>query len=328
MSRICITGGTGFIGSHIVEYFQQMGEDIHCITRSEADIRDFNRLTAAFKNSDCVIHNAALARDWGAYKDFYENNVAGTINVMKACHVNGIRRIILTGSCSIYGEEDSKAVKDENSPLNSHYLYFLDKPFPCAMNYYRDTKKEAVAEALKLAGRYSMNLTVLNPVWVFGEREFHTGFFDYLRTVKSGIPFIMGSSINKFHTVYAKDLAKAYYLAYKTDLSGINSFIIGTKEAEYMDKIFAIFCEEAGFIKPKNISKPWIYPIGFLLEFIYTVFKTSKPPILTRGRINMFYDSIEYNIRKSKDILGFECEYTLREAISNTIKWYKSEGYL
>ena len=328
MSKICITGGSGFIGSHIVEYFQQMSEDIHCISRAEADIRDVDKLTAAFQGADCIIHNAAMACDWGEYKTFYQNNVYGTINVMKACKANGIQQIIMAGSCSVYGEENNKVIKDENSPLNSHYPYFLDNIFPCAMNFYRDTKKEAVEEAIHFAKSSNMDLTVLNPVWVFGEREFHTGFYEYLKTAKTGIPFIMGSKKNKFHIIYVKDLAKAYYLAYKADITGINTFVIGNQEAEYMDNIYALFCEEAGFRKPENISKALIYPIGFLLELLYTLLKTKKPPMLTRGRVNMFYDNIEYSTQKAAELLGFKCEYTLREAISNTVKWYKSEEYL
>lgn len=61
MDKIMITGGTGFIGRHIVEYFSAQGEDIHAVTRSEADIKDYDSLVAAFAGADCVIHNAALA---------------------------------------------------------------------------------------------------------------------------------------------------------------------------------------------------------------------------------------------------------------------------
>jgi len=328
MNKICITGASGFIGSHIVEYFHLMGEDIHCVSRVEADLRDVDKLIAAFQGADCVIHNAAMACDWGSYGTFHENNVNGTINVMKACLANHISQVIITGSCSVYGEEDNQVIKDENSPLNSNYPYFLNKLFPCAMNYYRDTKKQAKVDAMHFAKSSGMNLTIINPVWVFGEREFHTGFYDYLKTAKMGIPFIMGSKKNKFHVIYAKDLAKAYHLAYKANIPGINTFIIGNRKAEYMDKIFAIFCEEAGFRKPKNINKVLIYPIGFLLELLYTCLKIKKPPLLTRGRVNMFYDNIEYSTQKATDMFGFKCEYKLREAISNTVKWYKSEGYL
>lgn len=328
MPKIAITGGTGFIGSHITDHFKNMGEDVFPLSRKDADIRDIAQLTAAFKNAEYVIHNAAKASDWGKYSDFYSNNVEGALNVLKACVANKIENVILTSSCSVYGEEDSKIIKDENSPLNSSYNYFAGKIFPCAMNYYRDTKRDARIAAMKFCEENNINLTIIEPVWVYGEREFSSGFYEYLLTAKSGMPFIMGSGKNRFHVVYAKDLARAYYLAYKAGLKGINSFIIGSQSAESMNKIYSLFCGKAGFKKPKNAPKALFYPIGFIMEFFYTLLNAKKPPALTRGRVNMFYDNIEYSVKKAKEILGFECEYSLEQGIANTVQWYKEKGYL
>ena len=328
MSKVYITGGTGFIGSHIVAYFKENNEEIECITRDKADIRDLSKLKQAFKGADCVIHNAAKASDWGSYKDFYENNVMGTINVMKACLYNNINKIIITGTCSVYGEENNFVIKNEESALNSHYPYFMDSIFPCAMNFYRDSKKEAREAAISFAQKHHMNLIILDPVWVFGEREFHTGFYEYLKTTKMKLPFIMGSNKNKFHVIYARDLAKAYYLAYLENLKGIHTFIIGREKADKMDTIYSLFCMAAEFNKPQTICKLFVYPIGFLLEMVYTILNVGKPPILTRGRVNMFYDNIEYNVQKATKVLKFKCDYSLEEAINKTVNWYKREGFL
>lgn len=328
MKKICITGGTGFIGSHIVDYFKEKNENIECITRNQADLRNLSELKEAFKGAQCVIHNAAKASDWGSYKDFYENNVIGTLNVMKACLHNNIKKIIMTGTCSVYGEENNLSIKDEESALNSHYPYFMDKVFPCRMNFYRDSKKEARGAAIAFAKKHNIDLTILDPVWVFGEREFNTGFYEYLKTARMKIPFIMGSKKNKFHVIYARDLAKAYYLAYQKNLKGIHTFIIGREKADYMDRIYTLFCKEAGFNKPKNICKLFVYPVGFFMEIGYTILNIGKPPMLTRGRVNMFYDNIEYNTDKATKILKFKCDYSLEEAIKKTVNWYKREGFL
>ena len=321
---IKITGGTGFIGSHIVEYFQKQGIDINLVTRDIADLRDADALKIAFKDADCVIHNAAKACDWGDYDDFYANNVTGTINVIEACISNNIKQIIITSSCSVYGEESYWGIKDENSPLNSHYPYFLHRIFPSAMNYYRDTKKMAKEAALEYANQ--IDICFIEPVWVYGEREFHTGFYEYLKTAKAKIPLICGSKHNKFHAIYAGDLAKAYYLAYTKKATG--SYIIAPPKAEKMDLIYTIFCEAAGFKKPRNLPKFICYPIGFAMELLWTIFRAKNPPLLTRGRVNMFYDNIEYSAQKARDILGFECEYSFKQGIEKTVKWYKREGLL
>jgi len=321
---IKITGGTGFIGSHIIEYFNKQGVKIENVTRAYADLRDLDSLKKAFQGATFVIHNAAKASDWGKYSDFYENNVLGTKNVLEACIENKISHIIITSSCSVYGEENYNGVKNENSPMCSHYRYFFDKIFPSAMNYYRDTKRIAKEMALEYSDK--INICFIEPVWVYGEREFNTGFYEYLKTAKSKIPFICGSKKNKFHVVYARDLAKAYYLAYKKKATG--SYIIGNPEAEKMDDIYLLFCKAAGYKKPKTLPKWICYPIAFILELLYTLFRAKKPPLLTRGRVNMFYDNIEYSIKKAQEELNFECEYSLIQGVNKTVNWYKKEGLL
>ncbi|MFT5871792.1 MAG: nucleoside-diphosphate-sugar epimerase [Clostridium sp.] len=343
MDRILITGGTGFIGSHVVRYFCENKVIVGCLVRTGSshknieglpvkfeygDIKDLESLINLFKNYDCIIHLAGYAFDWGSYEMFYNTNVEGTMNVLKACTKNGIKNVIITASVSVYGEENNNTIKSELSPYNSHYDYFIDKFFPCKLNYYRDTKALAKQKAIEYAKGNGLNLTVLEPAWVYGEREFNTGFFEYLKTVKSGLPILPGSKKNKFHVIYAGDLARAYYLAFEKKLQGINDIIIGNETGELMDKIYGLFCEKAGMKKPFNGSKFIFYPFGFILELIYTIFRVKKPPLMTRGRVNMFYDNIEYSTKKAERLLGFTQEMGLYEGIEKTVNWYKKKNLL
>lgn len=340
MQKILITGGAGFIGSHVSEYFCNKKINLNCLVKESTDlkyikhlpvnfihgdIRNLSSLVSLLNYMDCVIHIAGYAKDWGKYKDFYDTNVTGTLNILRACKANEIKNIIITGSISSYGEEDSIEVKTENSPFNSHYKYFLDWIFPCKMNFYRDTKAIATKEALRYAQENNLNLTIIEPTWVYGAREFNTGFYTYMKIVKSKIPFFMGSKKNNFNVIYAKDLARAYFLAFKKTLKGINRIIIGNNENEKMDFIFSVFCKELGIKKPKNI--PWIliYPIGFILELIHTLLKLKNPPPISRGRVNMFYDNIEYSTEKANALLSFSNEFNLHEGIKETVYWYKQQ---
>ncbi len=343
MSKILITGATGFIGSHITRAFCKNQVRVGCLIREGSsianleglpvefktgDIRNVGDLTRAFNGYDWVIHNAAKVSDWGNYDEFYETNVSGTVNVLTACVQAGIKNIIMTGSNSVYGEENSLTLKDEDSPYNPHYPYCADKSFPCRLNYYRDTKAMAKKEALALAGKHELNLTILEPVWVYGEREFNTGFYEYLKTAKSGVPLLPGSKHNKFHVIYAGDLARAYLLAYTKKLAGTNCILVGNEKAESMDRIYGLFCSAAGLKKPGNLPKAFVYPAAFLMELIYTVIQTPSPPLLTRGRVNMFYDNIEFSVEKAKRILGFKNAYSLEDGIQRTVAWYKEQGLL
>lgn len=343
MDKVLITGATGFIGSHVASEFCNNKIQTGCLVRSGSnmenikglpvkiecgDINDFQSLKRIFAGYSFIVHIAGKAGDWGKYDDFYKVNVEGSMNVLKACEVNGIKDIIFTSSISVYGEENSMEVKDENSPHNSHYPYFTHKVFPCGMNYYRDTKRMAKEKSMLHAKEKGLNLTILEPSFVYGEKEFNTGFYEYIKTAATGIPFLPGSYKNKYHVVYVKDLARAYLIAFNKRLEGINSFIIGNEKAQNMEEIYSIFCSKCGIKKPCNIPKVFVYPFGYIIELLCTILNCKKPPLLTRGRVNMFYDNIEYSTQKAREVLGFVNEYGLEEGIDNTVKWYKERNLI
>ena len=343
MNKVMITGATGFIGSHITRAFCASQVKVGCLIREGSslanleglpveyrtgDIRNTGDLARAFTGYDWVIHNAAKVSDWGHYDEFYQTNVIGTVNVLTACVQTGIKNILITGSNSVYGEENSPIIKDEDSSYNSHYRYFGDSLFPCKLNYYRDTKALAKKEALAFATTHDLNLTILEPVWVYGERELNGGFYEYLKTAKAGIPFVPGAKHNKFHVIYAGDLARAYVLAYTKQLAGINCLLVGNEQVESMDRIYGLFCSEAGLKKPGNLPKALTYPAALLMELLYTLVNSPSPPLLTRGRVNMFYDNIEFSVEKARRLLGFRSSFSLEEGVKRTVLWYKEHSLI
>lgn len=92
-----------------------------------------------------------------------------------------------------------------------------------------------------------------------------------------------------------------------------------------MDRIFSLFCEYAGVKKPILLPKWAVYLLGLFSELLYTIFNIPKAPLLTRGRVNMFYDNIEYSTLKAEQVLGFKSEHSLREGIKKTVAWYKKQ---
>jgi nucleoside-diphosphate-sugar epimerase len=343
MNKTLITGATGLTGSHVAEYFLQNNENTVCMVRKSGnidflkqinapirygDIIDTHSLLSAMQDVGTVIHTAAKVADWGDYDKFYETNVIGTINVLRAAYLSGIKDVIITGSISCYGEEDSKKVKDEDCEYASHYKYFMDSIFPSAMNFYRDTKAQANIEAIKYAEEKMMNLTIIEPAWIYGEREFHSGIYDYLKTLKSGLKLMPGSKKNKFHTIYARDLAKIYYLAYKSNLKGIHKILAVDPEPKLQYQLLDALTEEAGLAKPKRIPKSTIYPPAFILEALYKLIGIDTPPPISRARVNIFYDNIEYSCKKAQHLLGFTPDHTFQEGVANTVKWYKENNLL
>jgi len=343
MNSVLITGVTGFIGSHVAERLVENGYKVGGLVRKSSDSRNINHLDiqieygsladidvleSVVSRYDTVIHIAGYASDWGDFDTFYQTNVIGTVNVLKAVKKAGHKHVVLTGSISTYGEEDYLGEKDESYPDASHYPYFADRFFPCKMNYYRDTKAEAKRRAIVFAKENELDLTIIEPTWVYGEREFSSGFYEYIKSVQSGMFVMPGSRKNRFHMVYVKDLARAFHIVLEKKFEGIHTFIIGNEQAPLMDDVYNQFCQEAELKRPIKLPKWIFYPIGFGIEFIHTLLRIKTAPVLTRGRVNMFYDNIAYKVEKAERILGFESETELEEGIQKTVQWYFQQGYL
>jgi nucleoside-diphosphate-sugar epimerase len=343
MEHTVITGANGLIGSHIAEYFRGQGFRPLCLVRdqsraeflrtlqvdiAQADVTVSAELPRFFEGADLVIHTAAKVSDWGRYEDFHAVNVGGTVNVLRAAIAAGVSHVIITGSNSCYGEENSYEIKNEDSPCHSHYPYFLDGLLPSALNFYRDTKALANTCAMEISESNGLNLTIIEPVWVYGEREFRSGFYEFLKTVSSGIPFFPGSPRNRFHTIYVRDLARLYFQAALARLSGVHRFIACDETAEYQRVLFAMFCREAGLRLPRALPKALVYPPAVAMEIAATLLGTDKSPVLTRAIVNTLYDNIEYSGEKARRILNFTPAYTREESIRNTVAWYRANNLL
>lgn len=339
-NSIFLTGATGLIGSHIAEHFAEKGFQITCgmetsdapdflkalpVKLVDASITNPHSLTKAMKGASTVIHTAGKVNDWGDWESFYNLNILGTRNVLQSCLANGIKKIILTGSISCFGEETCSFAKNEQSPHKPKYPYFLEKIWPSGMNYYRVSKSIEAKEAREFSMSKKLNVTIIHPVWVYGEREFSSGFYEYMKFVKTGIPFGPGSSKNYVHSIYAHDLARAYELVLEKAPPGFNTYIIGNKEGCRQEEIFKLICSEMNVHKPGNLPKVIVWPIGIISEAIASILHRDTVPFLTRARVNMFYDSICYDTQKAQEEISFTNRFSLEEGIKNTVKWYREQ---
>jgi nucleoside-diphosphate-sugar epimerase len=135
--KVIVTGATGFIGRNITENLSMDGIDVIATGRAKvvnhflknryidyktADIRDADQFINTFETVDCVIHCAAKAGDWGRASEFYDVNVLGTRNVMKACEKYGIKKIIFISTPSVYFTGKDRFNISESEPLPANQL--------------------------------------------------------------------------------------------------------------------------------------------------------------------------------------------------------------
>ena len=234
--KYAVTGGAGFIGSHLTKNLVERGNEVIVIDNLntgkkqniekiskkidffEVDIRDFSAIEDILKNIDGIFHEAALASVQDSFRipdEFFDVNVNGTENIFKIAKKLGIK-VVYASSSSVYGNPISIPVK-ENDDKN---------PF----NPYAKTKLEDD----KLAEKYAKNgLKVIGLRYfnVFGPRQSkeYAGVIRlFLERIQQGLsPLINGDGLQVRDFVYVDDVVNANILAMESDVDS-EFFNIGT----------------------------------------------------------------------------------------------------
>lgn len=232
--RALITGGAGFIGSHLAELLLEKG---YCVTVLDnlcngrmanletikrdpqfhfikADIRRPAELKGIFSQIDWVFHLAALPDLIPSIekpRDYFETNIDGTFNVLEAAHQAGVKRFLYAASSSCYGMVEQHPTP-ETAPINPKYPYALTK-------YLGEQLVLHWAQVYKLP---ALSLRLFN---VFGPRLSTTGAYGavfgvFLAQKLHAKPFtVVGDGTQTRDFTYVTDIAEAFYAAAKSDLS-------------------------------------------------------------------------------------------------------------
>ena len=171
MPTAFVTGGSGFIGSRLIERLARDGWAVRALARSDAasrrvreagaepvrgDLGDEAAMTAGARGCEVAFHAAAKVEDWGPWKEFRRVNVAGTAAALKACRGAGVRRFVHVGTEAALLRGQPLVAADERTPLA------LDSPAPYAAT------KAAAEQAVLAAGRDDFVTVVVRPRFVWG----------------------------------------------------------------------------------------------------------------------------------------------------------------
>jgi UDP-glucose 4-epimerase len=224
MAKMVVTGGAGFIGSHIVDALVLEGHDVHVIdnyaagkredrfnqkaTYHEVDIRYYDEIASIIKGAKYVFHEAALPRVQFSIEnpiETFEVNVNGLVAVLRAAHEGNVQRVIFASSGSVYGDQQALPLS-ETLPVQPKSPYGLQK---------------AIGEqTCKLwSDVYGLSTAVLRYFNVYGSRMDPNGAYAlavgaFLERRKTGRPLIIygdGTHTRDFTNV--KDVVRANMLA-------------------------------------------------------------------------------------------------------------------
>ena len=310
--KVLVTGGSGFIGSYLLDELVENGYKVSVLTRQPSlkikDVRVFQGdivkpepLFPVFKDVDAVFHNAAYAMDWGKKSLIYRVNVEGTRNVAELCRENGVKRIVYTSSAGVYGFPNTDEWIDEGSSK---------KP----LNAYQKSKLEAE----KVLRQYDdLHVSIIRPPLVFGAGAKATTIV--LSRLEQGKMMYIGRGDNKISIVHPADVAQCLRLALEKDEDGeefnVVSFITTIKE--FFERLAAEMDVRA---PEKHVPYLVAYIAAFFNEFF------TKEPSLTRFRVKSLGTTRRVSCEKAKKTLGYKPRYDLKSTVADMVSWYSKSN--
>lgn len=303
MPKILVTGGAGFIGSHIVDKLIENGDKVVVVDNlSTGNIENVNSKAIFYKiditNKDLykvfekekpeyVIHQAAQIDIQKSIKNpVYdaEVNILGTVNILECCRKYNVKKIIYASSAAVYGNPEYIGI-DEKHRVNPISYYGISKHTP---EHYFEVYRQL----------YGLRYTILRYANVYGIRQDPKGeggvvsiFLDMM--LRGMQPVIYGDGEQTRDFIYVSDIARANILALKNGDNDI--FNIGTGVKTSINQLFKLMNKLIGNnLKPK-------YGQAREGDILHSYFDNSK----------------------AKSMLNWEPKFTLEEGLRETIEYYK-----
>jgi UDP-glucose 4-epimerase len=319
--RVLVTGGAGFIGSHLVEeYLINEAEKVVVLddfstgTMENLDdvrnkrlkivkgsILDFAQLNAVVKKEkiDIIDHLAAELEVYTGIKDAERDakiNILGTLNVLNAALKNNVEKVLFASSGAVYGQAKYLPI-DEEHPLEPHWPYGVSK---LAAERY-------VLQYNKLFG---LNTTAFRYSIVYGPKEwFGRVLTMFIKRIflENKPPVVFGDGSQTRDFVYVKDVVKAHMLAIEKQESAGKVFNIGSGEG--------VSVKELANMLVKASNK------GF--DILYDNPKEGSASHFQPERIRLQGELVNFilDCRKAKEILGWRPQTDFNEGVTKEIEW-------
>ncbi len=269
--KVIVTGGAGFIGSHLVELLVKKKEikkiiiidnlkdgstkNIKKILKNKKvilkkiDIRNHKDLLKIFKNTKCVFHLAAMSDVVPSItdpKNYLETNIIGTMNVLEAMRKNKVKRIIYAASSSCYGIP-KRYPTNENEKINPKYPYAFSK----------NVGEQLVSHWSNVYNIDYISLRLFN---VYGTRSRTHGAYGaalgvFLKQKLSGKPFtIVGDGNQKRDFINVKDISEVFYKSFITKKKN-KIYNVGSGKTLSVNKLVSLIGGNRVFM-PKRPGEP------------------------------------------------------------------------
>ena len=312
--RILVTGGGGFLGSHIIK--ELLKNPTHIVTNFsrhsypeleelgvptiKGDIRKKDDVERAiFQGFDAVFHVAALAGVWGKFSDYYEINYLGTKYLLDASRAKGIQKFVYTSTPSVvFNEEDLLGVGEEQ-PYATKFL-----------NAYSETKTMAEKLVLEMNDGEHFLTCAIRPHLIWGPGDPHI-FPRLIQKGRQGKLRVVGDGENLVDIIYVENAAQAHIQAFEnlrpgSSVCGEAYFVGQERPVKLWDFINQVLNQVKIPPVTKSIDVTLAYRLGWVLEKIYSLLGINKPePPMTRFVALNLGKSHYFSHEKSRRHFGY-----------------------
>ena len=322
MVRCFVTGGTGFVGSHIVRLLNEKNQDVTILVRENSSLDQIDGLSFTTvigdvtnieslengipSDTEWLFHNAAIMSDWGSLNRFSKVNVEGTRNILDVMRKKDIPNLIFTSSSAVYGFQNLDKPMDEETPW---------KP----MSNYQ--KSKAIAESLvsQYITDYGIKATMVRAPTVFGKGDMFTGpqFVDFIKNGNM-VTFGGGNQLQSYS--HGEDFARLLVLcAEKMDIAAGNAYNITSFDCRFKELLEAIADEVGAVKKFRNFPYSLSLVLGSLMEGLYRAFNRNNAPLLTSFRVKLFGTTYLIDSSKAERDLGYKPKWNLKSTVKDIV---------
>lgn len=331
--RAFVTGGTGFVGSHLVDELLRRGYDeVRCLVRKDpkwlkgkdvvqikGDLSNAEKLWEGVDGVDYVYHVAGVtrAKDWDT---FVKGNVRSTLNVLGAVRAAnpGVRKVLITSSLAAVGRCAS-GVADEQTPLDPISMYGKSKAEMERLLTVPTSDEPSYMDTLPLV--------VIRPPSVYGPRE--ADIFQAIKAASRGIFAVLGKGNEPdLSLVHARDLVRGMVDAAESPLTTGRTFFLGSEEYYSWNEIRDVLAAALGRrVISIPVPLPLVSAVGALSEFAGLL--TGTYPPLNREKAREIRHACKMcSVKLAAQTFGYSQQISLEEGMRETVEWYRKEGWL
>lgn len=327
--QILVTGGTGFVGSHLVRRLLARGHQVRTLDKNpglfDAELRQLGAelVTGSVSDAEMVDRSVAgaevvyhLASPFGDLLQpdsvYWDVEVKGTRYLLEAAERSGVRRVVHCSTQGVHGSL-TETPGDENSPFSPQDYYCYSK-----------VEGERVCQEFLARG---MDIVVVRPTSVYGPGDTR-GWLKLYRMIARGWFPMIGDGKTLNHPVYVENLAELLELAAIVPEARSRVYLAGDDHPVTLNELVREVGAAIG-TKVRIIRFPWYEAARLGATVVEGVSKRFglNPPVFRR-RLSWYRTNRAFRIDRARKELGYHPGVSLREGLARTAEWYRSNGYL